>query len=147
MKWVTRQGVHLDRVACAWLIRRFIDGEAQFAFTQPGTNPAQVDGTPFDMRGARLGHHDGKCTFEVILREYGLQDDRGLAALARIVHGADIPMDADISPVSAGLDAIARGFMLLEADDMRRIELQLPVYDALYAYCAAQYADKDATHA
>ncbi|MEW6523977.1 MAG: chromate resistance protein ChrB domain-containing protein [Bacillota bacterium] len=137
MEWVTRQDVHIDRVACAWLILRFIDPEAEFTFVPADTDPAKVQGIAFDMRGAELGHHHGKCTFEVMLDRYGLTQDPGLVRLGVIVHGADIPLDIDVSPMSAGLEAIARGFMLLEPDDMRRIQRQRPLYDALYAYCSA----------
>jgi hypothetical protein len=133
MKWVTRANIHVDRVACPWLIKRFIDPNPEFIFIDPEKDPVPDGATPFDMKGVKLGHHGNKCSFQVIIDEYHLEDP-ALHALARIVHGADITMDVEVTPESAGLEAMARGFMLMERDDYRKMELEFPVYDALYAY-------------
>jgi hypothetical protein len=133
MKWVTREYVHVERVACPWLIRRFIDQNAVFEFVPRDTDPATItDGIPFDMKGVELGHHEGKCSFEAIIARYGLTDP-ALLALADIVHGADIKADMARTPESAGLEAMATGFRLLCHDDHEALELEFPMYDALYA--------------
>ena len=133
MKWVTREYVHVDRVACPWLIRRFVDQNAVFEFVPRDTDPATInDGTPFDMRGVELGHHGTKCSFEAIVAKYDLTDP-ALLALAAIVHGADVKKDMAKTPESAGLEALATGFRLLCHDDHEALELEFPMYDALYA--------------
>jgi hypothetical protein len=141
MKWVTREHPHTDRIACPWLIRTFIDPEAEVVYV-PGDQVlayAEREGaTSFDTEGARYTHRDGLCTFEVIIEDHNLGDDPALALLAKVVHGADVSEDADITPQSRGLEAIARGFMHLGVDDQRQLELELPVYDALYAWAKLQ---------
>jgi hypothetical protein len=133
MKWVTRESVHVDRVACPWLIRRFIDQNAVFEFVPRDTDPTTIkNGTPFDMKGVELGHHDGKCSFEAIVDKYHLADPV-LRAMAEIVHGADIEKDRGRTPESAGLEALATGFRLLCHDDHEALALEFPLYDALYA--------------
>ncbi|MEX0973918.1 MAG: chromate resistance protein ChrB domain-containing protein [Bacillota bacterium] len=139
MKWVTRANAHVDRVACPWLITRFIDPSAEFVFIDPEKDPMPDDATPFDMKGVKLGHHAGKCSFEVIIDEYRL-DDPALVVLAKVVHGADITMDVGLIPESAGLEAIARGFMLSETDDHKKLQLEFPMYDALYSYAKDKLA-------
>jgi len=139
MKWVTRAHVHVDRVACPWLIKNFVDANAEFIFAPPDEvmNVAQREGaTPFDARGqAELDHHEGRCSFESIMVKYGLTDP-ALQGVAKIVHAADVAADIGTAPEAAGLEAIARGFGLLGyADDHEILEKQFPVYDALYAYC------------
>lgn len=139
MKWVTRAHVHVDRVACPWLIKNFVDADAEFIFAPPDEvmNVAQREGaTPFDARGqAELDHHEGRCSFESIMVKYGLTDP-ALQGVAKIVHAADVAADIGTAPEAAGLEAIARGFGLLGyADDHEILEKQFPVYDALYAYC------------
>ncbi|MBI3468586.1 MAG: chromate resistance protein [Planctomycetes bacterium] len=137
MKWVTRQGAKTDRVACPWLIRKFIDPQAEFVFVptdQVLATAKQLGGKSFDARGADYTHRDGKCSFEVLIEEYAISDP-AVAALARIVHGADIPADIGCTPESAGLRAIAEGFAMLYADDLRKLEREFPLYDALYAWC------------
>ncbi len=140
MKWITRENVKVDRVACPWLIRRFIDPQAQFRFAPEGevlAIAARTEAVPFDMpRNPELKftHHDGLCTFEVLLREFGLKEP-ALARLAKIVHAADIAADAHLAPEAAGLRAIAEGFRLLEITDEERLGLGFPIYDALYAWC------------
>lgn len=140
MKWVTRERPKTDRIACPWLVLHFIDSDAEFLFV-PAADVLDVaereGGLSFDAPGARFDHRDGLCTFEVLLEEYEL-DEPALALLGRIVHGADIADDRDATPQSRGLLAIAEGFYLLELDDHRQLELSLPVYDALYAWCGRE---------
>jgi hypothetical protein len=123
--------VHIDRAACAWLIRRQVDAEAQFVFV---ADPALVppDATPFDMRGADLGHHGGDCSFETILRRYELADPV-LWRIAEIVHEADLEDDRYDAPEAPGLDVVLRGLSLV-CDDDQVLELTGPVFDGLYAY-------------
>jgi hypothetical protein len=140
MKWVTRERPKTDRIACPWLIRNFIDADAEFLYvpTHEVLEVAERDGAySYDAPGARFTHRDGLCSFEVLVEEYGI-DDAAVAHLARIVHGADIPDDLDATPESRGLLAVAEGFHLLELGDHRQLELSLPVYDALYAWCKSQ---------
>ena len=137
MKWVTRERPKTDRIACPWLILRFIDPEAEFLYV-PAPDVLEVaereGALSFDASDARFTHRDGLCTFEVLLEEYGL-DEPALVLRGRIVHGADVADDRGATPQSRGLLAIAEGFFLLELDDHRQLELSLPVYDALYAWC------------
>jgi len=140
MKWITREHVKVDRVACPWLIRRYIDPDAEFLFV-PAAEVAAVaareGATPFDVGGAVLGHRDGKCSFETIIEEYRLlARDPALARMAGIVHGADVSADLDRVPESRGLKAIAEGFGLVHADDHAILEAEFPLYDALHAWCA-----------
>ena len=137
MRWITRRNAKVDRIACPWVIRRFVDPDAEFVFVAPGKDPREnPDAIPFDMPGVELGHVDGRCSFESILVKYGL-DDPALRLLGEIVHGADIPEDLPSSPPEAhGLRAIAHGFAALHADaDHEKIRLETPLYDALYAWC------------
>ena len=136
MKWVTRSHVHIDRVACPWLITRFVDSEAEFLFVPKSQIDEIVDSTgaiPFDAPGVELGHHDEKCSFETIMEKYDLTD-KALMRMARIVRAADTEnLSAD--PVAAGLEAIATGYSLRFPDDLENLERQFDVYDALYAWC------------
>ena len=140
MKWVTRERPKVDRVACPWLIKRFVDREAEFLFVSPDQVAATVQAeaaTPFDVPGAELGHHGEACSFDAIVEKYDLGDDPGLVRLARIVRGADT--DAlDLTPESRGLLAVAQGFSLAYDDDHQQLEAELPVYDALYVWCQHQ---------
>jgi hypothetical protein len=131
MKWATRRGVHVDRAACAWLIRRSIDPEATFVFVD---DPAEVppDATPFDMRGVELGHHGGDCTFETILRRYGL-DDPVLWDVARIVHEADLEDERFDALEAPGLDVICRGLSMVR-DDPEVLSVTAALYDGLYEH-------------
>jgi hypothetical protein len=142
MKWVTRSHVHVDRVACPWLISRFVDSEAEFLFV-PKSQIQQVaeetGAIPFDAPGVELGHRDGKCSFETIVEHYGLTD-RALLRLARIVHCADVGADLDLDPVARGLEAIAVGYSQRFPDDVENLAHQFEVYDALYAWCRLQVA-------
>ncbi len=139
MKWVTRKNANVDRVACPWLIHRFVDPEAQFIFVSPAEvqEVARREGAiPFDVPGAELGHVDGRCSFESIILRYGLQEDPALVHLAQIVHGADIPQDLSETPEAAGLRAAAYGFALVHGDDdAAKIQAETPLYDALYRWC------------
>jgi len=142
MRWVTREHPRTDRIACPWLIRRFIDPDAEIVYLPADQVLAYAEregATSFDAPGARYTHRDGKCSFETLVEEYRI-DDPAVALLARIVHGADIAEDADATPQSPGLEAIADGFALLGLDDQRQLELELPVYDALHAWAQAQVA-------
>lgn len=130
MIWATRRHVHIDRTACAWLIRRFIDPDARFVFVDdPDEVPA--DATPFDMRGVELGHRDGRCSFETILVRYQLHD-AALERIGRVVHEADIGDERYDAPEASGMDALLRGFALRAADDDQMIAQTRPLYDALY---------------
>lgn len=141
MKWVTRARPKVDRVACPWLIRRFVDPEAQFLYVPP-EQVLQVAGregaVPFDVPGVELGHHGPECSFDAIIRKYNLSDP-ALERLAVIVRGADTAAK-ELAPESQGLEAIAEGFRLVYGDDHQLLERELPVYDALYAYCQATAA-------
>jgi hypothetical protein len=140
VQWVTREHPKTDRIACPWLIRRFIDPQAEILYVPPDQVLAvaeRQEAISFDAPGARYTHRDGLCSFEVLVDDYRI-DDPAVALLARIVHGADIPADLAITPQSAGLQAIADGFAALDLDDQRQLELELPVYDALYAWCQHQ---------
>lgn len=138
MKWVTRKNANVDRIACPWLIRRFVDPEAEFLFVAMDEvfNVVEREGAiPFDVKGVELGHRDGRCSFEAIILKYGLTDP-ALHWLAKIVHGADVESDLGITPESAGLKAMANGFALTYGDDdQKKIELETPLYDALYRWC------------
>lgn len=131
MKWATRTGPHVDRTACAWLVRRFIDPDAEFVFV---TDPSEVppDATAFDMRGVELSHHDGECSFEAFLRRYELNDPV-LWSIARIVHEADLEDERYDAPEAAGLDVLIRGLSMTRPDD-DVLALSGPLYDGLYEY-------------
>lgn len=142
MKWVTREHPKTDRIACPWLIRKFIDPDAEIVYVPRDEVLAYAEregATSFDAPGARYTHRDGLCTFEVLVAENGL-DDPALALMARVVHGADVSEDRDATPQSRGLEAIANGFALLGIDDQHQLALELPVYDALYAWAQNEVA-------
>jgi hypothetical protein len=142
MKWVTRSHVHVDRVACPWLITRFVDSQAEFLFV-PQTEIEQAvretGAIPFDAKGVELGHHEGRCSFESILKKYELKDP-ALVRMARIVHAADVATDIDTDPLARGLEAVAVGYSLRFPDDNENLAHQFDVYDALYAWCRLQVA-------
>lgn len=142
MKWVTRSHVHVDRVACPWLILRYVDNEAEFLFVpanQVKQVAAELGAIAFDAPEVELGHHDGKCSFESIMLKYELKDP-ALIRLAKIVHSADVAADIDKDPIARGLEAIAVGYGLRFPDDEVNLEAQFEVYDALYAWCRLQVA-------
>ena len=142
MKWITRENANVDRIACPWLIRRFIDPDAEFLFVprdQVLLVAEREGGHSYDAPGARYTHRDGKCSFDVLIEEFELARDPALMRLAEIVHAADVAEDRGSSPEGAGLYAIAHGFALLHGTaDHRKIELETPMYDALYAWCEEQ---------
>ena len=141
MKWVTRERVKVDRVACPWLIKKFVDPDAVFLFVAPDRvmDTAEREGaTPFDVPGVELGHHDGKCSFEAIVDKYRI-DDLAILLMQEIVHGADVAQDLYGRPQAPGLKAIAEGFGLLGLkDDHEILAREFAVYDALYAWCQRQ---------
>ena len=144
VKWVTRENANVDRVACPWLIRRFIDAEAEFLFVPRDQvlEVAEREGAhSYDAPGAAYTHRDGKCSFDVLVEEFKLDGDAALVRLAQIVHAADVAEDRESSPQGPGLYAIAHGFALLHgADDHVKVELETPMYDALYAWCQKETA-------
>lgn len=140
MKWVTRSHVHVDRVACPWLITRFVDNEAEFRFVPKNmieTIVKEEGAIPFDTPGVELGHKDGRCSFESIMLKYDLKEP-GLVRLAQIVHAADVSEDIDKDPIAPGLEAIASGFSLIFPEDEDNLAHQFGIYDALYAWCRLQ---------
>jgi len=140
MKWLTRSHVHVDRVACPWLITRFIDNDAEFLFvpkSQITQVAAETGAIPFDAPDVELGHHGERCSFESIILKYDLKDP-GLLRLAQIVHAADVAQDIDNDPIARGLEAIAQGYSLRYPLDEENLAHQFEVYDALYAWCRLQ---------
>jgi hypothetical protein len=139
MKWITRAHVKVDRVACPWLIKKFVDQDAEFYFVSADrvTREAERLGAiPFDVKGVKLGHHDQECSFEAILKKYNLTSDPALALLGRIVNGADTDNSLWHQPEGPGLKALAEGFRHLGYKDDHAINAaEWIVYDALYAYC------------
>ena len=138
MKWITRERVKVDRVACPWLIKKFVDVDAQFIFV-PGDDvmkeSERQNAIPFDVEGVELGHHAGKCSFEAIIEKYNIRDP-AVHLLAEIVHGADVSHDLYHQPEAAGLKAVAEGFRFLGfLNDHEILEHEFIVYDALYSYC------------
>jgi hypothetical protein len=143
MKWITRSRPKTDRIACPWLVRRFIDPAAEILYAPHDQVLALAEregAHSFDAPGAEYDHRDGKCTFEVLIDDYNLTGDLALARLARIVHAADISTDLSTDPAGPGLLAIGLGGLDVEADDHRLLERATFVYDALYAWCRQQEA-------
>jgi hypothetical protein len=142
MLWVTSSHVHVDRVACPWLITRFVDSEADFMFvptSQIEKVVAETGAIPFDAPGVELGHAEGRCSFESIIQKYGLKEP-GLLLLAKIVHAADISEDIDKDPIARGLEAMASGFSLQYPEDTENLAHQFDLYDALYTWCRLEAA-------
>jgi len=137
MKWATRPGVHVDRAACTWLIRRFIDPNAEFVFAAD-IEAVPADATPFDMRGAALGHHEGRCSFETALTAYDLTADPALEEIGRIVHEADLADDRYDAPVAAGLDVLIRGLTLTGSSDYDTLAITHKLFDGLYEHTRRQ---------
>jgi len=139
MKWITRERVKVDRVACPWLIRKFIDPEAQFLFAPSDQVMAIAEreaAIPYDVKNVELGHHGEECSFDAIVKKYGLDKDRAMVLLAKIVNGADTDNALWNQPEAAGLNAVAEGFRHLGfKDDHELNAAEWIVYDALYAYC------------
>ena len=139
MKWATRANVHVDRAACAWLIRRFVDAQPEFSFV---TDPAQVppDATSFDMRGAVLGHHQDRCSFETALEHFDLVADPVLEEIGHIVHEADLADEKYDVPAAPGLDAVIRGVSLITESDQGTLAVTDRIFDGLYEYLRRQLA-------
>ncbi len=141
MKWVTRERPKVDRIACPWLIKPFVDAEAEFLYVPNDEVMAVAErelATPYDVPDVEVGHHADECSFDAIVRKYDLaKSDPALAHLARIVRGADT-QQRDLTPESRGLLAIAQGFSEAYQDDHEQLAAELPVYDALYAWCQRQ---------
>jgi hypothetical protein len=138
MKWITRERAKVDRVACPWLITRFIDPEPEFLYVAAELVLAEAEkqkAIPYDIPNVELGHVGPLCSFDAFMLKYGLQGvDPALDQLALIVRGADTE-DKELTPESRGLDALAGGFQKMEISDRRKLELEFPIYDALYIYC------------
>lgn len=141
MKWITRERAKVDRIACPWLISRFIDPTSEFIYVpadQVLSAAEQQGAIPYDIPNVELGHQGPLCSFDALMRKYGLQgSDPALDRLALIVRGADTS-DKDLTPESRGLDAIAGGFQQMEISDHEKLAYEFPVYDALYVYCGGR---------
>ncbi len=137
MKWVTWENVGVDRMGCAWLIRRSIDSAAEFVFVPLGQKALPLDAEPFDLPGVRLSHRGSHCSFHTFLREYHLTDPV-LERIARIIDEADLVQEAPVEPIAPGLDAICRGVRLTSPDDQTAIARGIQLYDAVYALLAAE---------
>lgn len=135
MLWITRPRPHIDRTACAWLIRRFVDPTPEFRFAADQEAALEMGGTPFDMRGVELGHHGGRCSFEAFLERYRLTDP-ALAEIAAIVRDADLEEEPQRTPEAHGVDAIIRGLGMIIEDDLELLQLTDRIYDGLYAWSA-----------
>jgi hypothetical protein len=134
MKWVTREKVHVDRVACPWLIKHFVDPGAEFVFVPRDTDPAAItEGIPFDMKGVELGHHGEECSFDAIMRKYGLTDNPALARIQEIVRLADTGKERE-NPLAFALEVLATGYGMNAKNDHETLEREFHLYDALYAY-------------
>ena len=142
MRWHTRRNAHIDRTSCPWLIRRWIDPDAEFVFVASDTDPATLDGWTFDMRGADYSHEGTLCTFEVMLARHELRDDAALIEMGRIIRDADVPPSRSRRPEAAGLAAVISGFQASAPDDHEKLRLTEPLYTALYAYCQAKVANR-----
>jgi hypothetical protein len=142
MLWITRSHVHVDRIACPWLISRFVDSQAKFLFVpknQVDKLAGETGAIPFDAPGVELGHHEGRCSFESILAKYELKEP-GLLRMAKIVHAADVSADIDTDPIGRGLEALASGYSLRYPSDEENLIHQFELYDALYAWCRMEAA-------
>jgi hypothetical protein len=137
MKWVTWEHVGVDRMGCAWLVRRYIDPQAEFQFIPAGQKPLPDDSEPFDIPGVRLSHRRGHCSFYAILREYNLKDPV-LQRIAAIIDEADVVQEASVEPAAPGLDLICRGIRLVSPDDPTALDRGYLVYEALYAQLSSE---------
>jgi hypothetical protein len=133
MLWITRPRPKIDRTACAWLIRRFVDPDAAFAFASEPAEALRLGGTPFDMSGVELGHQEGRCSFESVIHKYGLSD-AALDRIAAMVHDADLHDRKFHPPEAPGLDAIIRGLGLVIQDDAELLAYTDRIYEGLYAW-------------
>lgn len=134
MKWVTREKVHVDRVACPWLIKNFVDKDAEFVFVPRDTDPNTImEGIPFDMKGVELGHHGVECSFDAIMKKYDLTEDPALVKIQEIVRLADTGRVNENS-LSFALEVFAVGYGLNAKDDYETLKREFHLYDALYSY-------------
>jgi hypothetical protein len=136
VKWVTWENVGVDRIGCAWLIRKWIDPKARFLFVPAGSQPLPAGAEPFDIPGVRLSHHQGHCSFHALLREYKL-DDPVLQRIARIIDEADTVQEVHVEPAAPGLDLLCEGIRLISPNDATALERGAMLYHALYARLAA----------
>jgi hypothetical protein len=138
MKWITRENANVDRIACPWLIKRFVDPNAVFIYVAADHVMGEAErqnATPYDVPNVELGHVDGRCSFDSIILKHNLTGNSALMELAKVVHAADVSADIDTSPLGRGLKAIAHGFGYIHGkNDHKKIELETPMYDALYSY-------------
>src|SRR5215469_4317127 len=141
MKWVTWEQVGVDRMACAWLIKKYLDKEAEFLFVPEGTKPLPEGAEPFDIPGARFSHHRGRCTFATLLQVYDLSDPV-LERIARIVDEADVIQEVLLEPAAPGLDLLCRGLRLISPDDQVALQHGSLLYDALYAQLASEPSEQ-----
>lgn len=143
MKWVTRSFPHVDRTVCAWLIKRFIDPDAEFVFINwPEEELKPEYGMPFDIKGVKYGHRDNKCSFEVMIEEFKISDPY-VKKIAEIVHAADIKGEIDKVPEARGIKALMSGLRLITKDDYGTLELGMKIWDALYAYFRSLDIEKE----
>lgn len=140
MKWVTWENIGVDRMACGWLIRKFIDPDAEFSFIPMGQKAPQDGREPFDIPGVRLSHHQGHCSFYTMLSEYTL-NDRVLQRIARIVDESDVVQEVNVEAAAPGLDLLCRGLRLISPDDNVALERGALIYDALYAQLAVELGE------
>jgi hypothetical protein len=143
MKWITWENIGVDRMACIWLIRRWIDPAAEFSFLHVGATPLPKDGEPFDIPGTRYSHHSGHCSFYALLNEQNLQDP-ALKRIAQMVDEADELQEVTIEPAALGLDLICRGLRRISKDDFEALERGSLIYDALYAQLKSDSAPTEA---
>ena len=138
MKWITREHPHVDRVACPWLIERFIDKQAEFIYVPADrveTEAKRQGATPYDIKDAALGHHGAECSFDAFVRSYDLEKDAAMVYMAKVIRGADTA-DKTLTPESIGVESLLEGIRLLHhPDDQAQREASYPILDALYAYC------------
>jgi len=143
MKWITREHPRVDRVACPWLVQRFVDKEAEFVYVKADTVASEakrMGATPFDIKDVELGHHGTECSFDAFVHKYGLDKDPAMAYMAKVIRGADTS-DKAITPESVGIEALLDGVRLLHyPDDQAQRRASVPVLDALYAYCKEKAA-------
>jgi hypothetical protein len=138
--WVTWENVGIDRIGCAWLIRRFIDRDATFTFIPEGSTAVPAGAEPFDIPGVRFSHHGGHCSFHAFVREHKLEGDPVLVRIARIIDEADTVQQANVEPAAPGLDLICTGVRLSSPDDLTALKRGAIVYDGLYAALSAERA-------
>lgn len=145
MKWITREHPRVDRVACPWLVQRFVDKDAEFLYVRAdavASEAARTGATPYDIADVELGHHGRECSFDAFVHKYGLDRDPALAYMARIIRGADTS-DKTLTPESIGVEALLEGVRLLHyPDDQAQRKASLPLLDALYAYCEQKGAKR-----